>query len=176
MDKLHVGLSGACLVAVAVAAHALVANIGWQRRADNALKSARVLQSSVDSLKDVASKAEASAAHKDTVRVTLTKLIPQTDSASHPDSTCKPSLAARDAVIASDSSELFTWKRAFTNEETALTRLQAENDTLKTALRTKPAVVLELFHPSAHVSLQLMLYPEVRLGVGVSLNVLKVPL
>ena len=89
MDKGHIGLVSACVVAAIVAAHALVASRAWERR----VHAAEVV---VDSLEHVAADTEVVAAHTDTVRVTLTKLIQQTDSTSHPDSTCTRSLAARD--------------------------------------------------------------------------------
>ncbi len=178
MDKLHAGLAIACAVGIIAAARAVVEGSRWEQRVAGAEARAAVLQGSVDSLEHVASVAEASAAHTDTVRVTLTKLIPQTDSVSHPDSSCAPSLAARDRALHAAESELTQWELAFHAQVDALSRLTAEKNTLKSALDARPraGAVLELLHPSLHISLQAMLYPEPRIGIGVSIDLVRVRL
>src|SRR6266581_1799992 len=164
MDKGHIGLVSACVVAAIVAAHALVASRAWERR----VHAAEVV---VDSLEHVAADTEVVVAHTDTVRVTLTKLIQQTDSTSHPDSTCTRSLAARDTVIATSALEIQSLQSVTRLQMLALTTLRATLDA-----RPKAGVTLELLHQSLHLSLQAMVYPQARVGIGVSYDLARIRL
>jgi len=178
MDKLHAVLAAAALVAVTAGLHELSSARAWERQVTAAESRADSLQGSVDSLGIVASVAEAAAAHTDTVRVTLTKLIPQTDSASRPDSTCTRSLAARDTVIATSALEVKSLQSVTRAQMLANARLVAEKDALRKALDARPKVglALEALHPKLHVSLQAMVYPQARVGVGISYDLASVGL
>ena len=178
MDKLHGVLTAAALAAALVGVHALEQARAWERKVHVAEAHADTLQRSADSLQDVAHAAEAAGAHADTVRVTLTKLIPQTDSATHPDSTCAPSLAARDEVIVVDRAEIDALHRQTTAQMVALADLQNKANTLQTALdaRPKSGISLELLHPSLHITVTAMVYPVQRVGVGVSYDLVRIKL
>lgn len=178
MDKLHLGLAVLAFAAGAAGLKALSDGRAWERRVHTSESHADTLQRSVDSLKIVAQVAEAAGAHTDTVRVTLTKLIPQTDSATHPDTTCAPSLAARDKVIAAGSAEINDLQHVVRAQINALARLTAEKDTLRATLDARPraGIVLEALHPTLHLSLQAMIWPQARVGVGVSFDLASIRL
>jgi hypothetical protein len=178
VDKLHLGLAGLAVIAGLTGLKALTDGNAWERRARAAETFARAETQKADSLESVASAAEASAARSDTVRITLTKLVARTDSVTKPDSTCGPSLAARDQVIAAAQHEVDWWQRAYRAQLGALAALTAAKDTVATALaaRSKSGLALELGHPALHLSLQAMVYPQARVGIGVSLDLVRIKL
>ena len=178
MDKLHGVLTAVALAAVVVGVHALEQANAWERKVHVAEARANTFQRSADSLEDVAHAAEVAGAHADTVRVTLTKLIPQTDSATHPDSTCGPSLAARDEVILVASNEIDALHRQTAAQMAALANLQSKANTLQAALDARPrtGVSLEVLHPSLHITVTAMVYPVQRVGLGVSYDLVRIKL
>lgn len=169
MDRLHGVLTAAAVVGAVVAVKALLGGAEWERRASAAEQIAAAAQPRIDSLSTVASVAEAKAARVDTVRVTLTKLIVHTDSVSRPDSTCGPSLAARDTALAAAQSEVTQWELAYRAQIGALSLVTAQRDTLAAALAARPRTgfTLELLHPRVTVSagVDASLHPRLLLGV-----------
>jgi hypothetical protein len=113
------------------------------------------------------------AAKVDTVRVHEELRVVQVDSASHPDTTCRASIAVRDSVIDSSDKEIDELHAQLALEILARTHLTADRDTLQSALASRPRVglTLELMHPTLHLAAQAMVYPVPRLGLGVSLDI-----
>lgn len=115
----------------------------------------------------------------DTVRVERERRIEVVDSISRPDSTCAPAIAIRDSVIDAAGDEIDAWRGAYWNQLVATQKLTAERDTLAWALKQRPSVagpVLELFHPSLHVAAVLIVVPEVRYGLGLSYDLVRIRL
>ena len=111
-------------------------------------------------------------AKTDTIRTREVLYIAAADSASHPDSTCTASLAARDAVIATADKEIGDLRRQVSLEILARNSVTADRDNLRAALASRPkaALSLELPHPTLHVAAMAMVYPVQRVGIGVSLD------
>lgn len=103
------------------------------------------------------------------------------DSTSHPDSSCAPGFAARDAVIASQDGEISLLQARDSARSGQITLLQASNTALKSALEARPKLYPRIVGPNVGlgvfvgvVGVQSNGKPALGVGVGVTLNVFSV--
>jgi hypothetical protein len=103
------------------------------------------------------------------------------DSVSHPDTSCAPSIAARDAVIASQDGEISLLHEQNEARAGQITLLQASNQALKSALDARPKLYPRIVGPNIGVGVfagvvgvQSNGKPALGVGVGVTLNVFSV--
>jgi hypothetical protein len=169
---------GLAVVGVLVLGGMLQRSCAWESRARAAERYDAAQRDTIAALETVAANLAAQAARVDTIRVTKTKLIPVVDSISKPDSTCAPSLRARDLVLAADAREIDDLQHEARVQINALARLTADRDTLRAALAARPhgGLTLELLHPTLHLSAVALLYPVQRFGFGVSYDLVSLRL
>lgn len=164
MNKLNVAIAAVVLGVGVVGGRMVLRAHAFEQRASAAESAVAHDRTTIDSLlRDIA--------WLDAGRSAQTKTIVRVDSTSRPDKTCGPSLAARNVLIASDATEIADLHRT-------VTHLTADRDTLRSALASRPhgGVTLEFLHPSVHLSVQMMVYPVARIGIGVSFDLASIRL
>ena len=100
------------------------------------------------------------------------------DSTSHPDSTCAPSIAARDSVIASQDGEISILTSQNAARAGQITLLQASNQALKAALDARPKLYPRIVGPNIGLGVFAGVVgvrdngqPAYGVGVGITVNV-----
>lgn len=143
--------------------------VAFEERSRLALAHERNAQVQVDLLEDALRKARANTAR-------ASARVAAVDAANPPDTSCAPNLAARDAVIQSQASEIFF-------QAGQIDLLQTSKDELRRALEARPKVYPRFVGP--HISLGVFVgavgvradgRPAFGAGVGISVNVLGIRL
>lgn len=178
-------------IAVAAVAVALVAarfgQVFYRRaeqfeaKARTALEFQHAKQIEVDLLQDHVNKLESqlTIAHRRTTVARREVVV--ADSTSHPDSSCAPGFAARDAVIASQDGEISLLHEQNEARAGQITLLQASNKALTGALEARPKLYPRIVGPNVGVGVFVGVVgvqsngkPALGVGVGVTLNVFSV--
>ena len=150
----------------------------FEQQAQLALGHEHVAQVKVDLANDRVRVLEGRLAAQRTHRDSLERNVAVVDSVSPPDTSCAPNLAARDAVISSQTGEIATLQGIVDAQGESITLLQTSKDELKRALEARPKLYPRIVGPSVGVGVFVGVVglrpdgkPSYGVGVGITVNV-----
>lgn len=180
------------VIAVAAIGFAIVAGqfgrlqyrkaVNFEAQARLALDHQHVSQIKVDLLSDEVAGLRHDLAKKRAATSVHVNAVAAIDIQHVPDTSCAPNLAARDAVISSQQSEITSLNDITVAQDTSINLLQASNVELARALQARPKLYPRFVGPNIGVGVFVGAVglrngrPEIGVGVGITINILSVRL